>query len=580
MMKNLRLTFTSLVLALFTSNAFAQTLFLVQEPSNLSGTYDFTDSFTADGWGGDLSVAPVSGEAVWAYDDGTFVETTPPFSTAGDSACCGPVVNTSEVDGKIAFIYRGTCNFSLKAYQAQAAGAIACVIVNNVPGALVNMLGGDSASAVTIPAVFVSDATGAALRDSIQAGGVEIFLGNNTGLFAYNVGSLKQKTGRAKSFATPQSLTGPSGDTVRVGMWAFNYGNQVAEGVTVNAKIERDGNEVYNETSLPASIPANGDSMYIALPEMLASELGYYTMTYTVSADSTDEFLFDNELVSNFWINDAGIYSKSTVDPEEGPQTIGFAQPSQETYAEWEWCNSLQVFDANNSQIVGAQFATSTSDSAVSLEGKSVFIKIYEVTDYIPGTSIALEELTGQEIYDYTDDLQDEFVTHILEDPIVLNDNTRYLTCLFMDENNEDVYIGYDSQVDYNSNFNDTYPNEPICPLNSGGSWAVFGFTNATAAIITLFENPNGIAESIEELNITPYPNPTVENITIPLHGVNGDVVVDVYDLKGGLVLSETVCNLNGSLRMNVADLNSGIHTFNITFEDASSTSFRVVIAK
>ena len=64
--------------------------------------------------------------------------------------------------GQIAFIDRGTCAFTLKAKNAQDAGAIGAIIVNNVAGAAPG-LGGTDAT-VTIPVISLSQADGTTLR--------------------------------------------------------------------------------------------------------------------------------------------------------------------------------------------------------------------------------------------------------------------------------------------------------------------------------------------------------------------------------------------------------------------------------
>lgn len=579
MMKNLRLIFSSLVLALFASSAFAQTLFLVQEPSNLSGTYDFTDSFSADGWGADLSSTYVQAEAAWAYDDGTYNGT---LGAAGDSACCGPAVNAAELNGKIAFIYRGGCNFSLKAYQAQAAGAVGCVIVNNEAGNLINMLGGDSATAVTIPTVFVSDATGATLRDSIEQGGVDIFIGNPNGVFTNNIGAYRANISIANSRSIPARFAETSSAfTVPVGAWIFNFGSANADNVILQAVIDRDGSEIYNESSATGATILPGDSLYIDLPEFNQNgyEAGFYTVTYTMVSDATDELPSDNELTTDFWINTEGIYSKSRVDPDEGPQGVSGLRPANST--EFEWCIAMKNENAESLAITGITFNTLTND--LDLTGEAVQLAVYEWNDPISATSVTfddLNEVTDNEFYDYLADLQGEFVTHMFAEPVELLNDQKYLACATIFTDN--VFLGVDGGIDYNVAY-EQYADEVFFPLNDidGGSWFAGGFgTENVPALVLNLADPNGIAEDVEKLEVTPYPNPTVDMINIPLGGISGDVTVDVYDVKGALVLSETVCQLSNNLRMNVTELSAGLHTFNLTFEDRSSTTFQVMIAK
>jgi hypothetical protein len=90
------------------------------------------------------------------------------LGTAGDSTelACAPI--TEDLAGKVAVIRRGGCTFVEKASHAEAAGALAVLIYNDVEAgspadtAFVTM-GGDSA-AVAIPAAFTRAATGALLR--------------------------------------------------------------------------------------------------------------------------------------------------------------------------------------------------------------------------------------------------------------------------------------------------------------------------------------------------------------------------------------------------------------------------------
>ena len=578
MMKNLRVTILqTFALVLLSSQLFAQVVFLVEEPQSLAGGYDFT---FADTWGADMDTITLTAPAAFADDDGTFNE--PGFGPTGDSAACGPIV--SDVAGKIAVVYRGGCQFSSKALNVQQAGAVACVIINNIPGAPVGMAGGTVAASVTIPVVMISSADGAALRNAILNDEVVIYLGNNTGVFEYNVGTYPDKVSRAQSTATPMPLIG-AGEPLTMSAWTFNYGSEDATGVKLNAILERDGNEVFNDTTDGVTVPALGDSVLLAFPEQTLTEPGYYTLTYNVFADSADQFPNDNEITMNFWLNESGVYAKSRIVPGEGPLTSGAVRPAAEPFAEWEWCTALNVTEANGMSITGVQFSTTTADSTVDIIGKSVFIRVYEWNDYVPGgtTFGTLNELTGNEIYDYTENLDNEFVLHGLAEPVELIDNQRYLTCLFIDD--EEIFVAYDTETDYTLNYNSVFADEPVSPLYDEGdqTWFLLGFGNdAVPAIVTIMEDPNSVSEDVEALNVTPYPNPTTDFINIPVGGlgISGDVLVEVFDVTGSLVLSDNVCVKSSDMRLDVTDLSSGLHFFNLTFEDNSKTTFRVVVTK
>ena len=119
----------------------------VEEPATVRGSY-YT-ILPSDGWGPGAYVTdiPVTGEMV-LIDDG--VEN--PLTTDA----CETIINTNELAGKIALIDRGGCQFGYKALQAQNAGAIAVVFLNNQNQAATMGAGPDGVN-VTIPVVMINE---------------------------------------------------------------------------------------------------------------------------------------------------------------------------------------------------------------------------------------------------------------------------------------------------------------------------------------------------------------------------------------------------------------------------------------
>jgi len=569
MMKNLQTYFAVFALTLFGYSATGQIVMLVQQPSNLAGSYNFT---YADSWGADMTTVALTADAAFAVDG----------SATADSLACGAIVNRSEIDGKIAVVYRGECNFSLKAKNVQDSGAVAILIINNIPGAPVAMGAGTNAAGVIIPVVMISDSDGALLRDAIIAGEVEIFLGNNTGLYPYNVGAYKANVALANSFAIPAQFAETSTDfNVPVGVWVRNYGSAAAVNVVVTGVIDRDGTELYNEASTGANIPV-GDSLFFSLPLFTSGgyELGFYTINYSIVSDDLDEFPDDNTAVSQFWINNEGKYSKSRIDPEVGPLGGNGLRPANSI--EYEWCIVMESENAEALLATGITFSTLTND--IDLTGQAVQVAIYEWNDPISGGTVTFDDLneaTDNEFYDYASDLQGEFVTHTFAQPVELLNNQKYLACatIFID----DMFLTVDGGIDYNVAY-ETYPDEVFFPLNDidGGTWFAGGFgTDNVPAIIVNLTLANGIADGVEALKITPYPNPTTDIINIPLGTkVTGNVVLNVFDVEGRLVIDEEICQKSNKLTVDVTGLSSGLHTFSLTFEDDSRTSFQVVVTR
>ncbi|WP_299001152.1 thrombospondin type 3 repeat-containing protein [uncultured Tenacibaculum sp.] len=126
----------------------------ITSPAEIAGDYVtvLTTSFGED------ITAPITSDLILVDD-----------ATGDTDDGCETITNATELNGKIAVIRRGTCNFSAKAKNAQDAGAIAVIIVNNVNTAPFNMAAGTGAEEVTIPALMIGKEDGDALITTIAS---------------------------------------------------------------------------------------------------------------------------------------------------------------------------------------------------------------------------------------------------------------------------------------------------------------------------------------------------------------------------------------------------------------------------
>ncbi len=133
----------------------------------------------------------------------TFPGTTANLVASVPADGCTALTNGAAVSGKIALIDRGSCNFTVKVKNAQDAGALAVVIVDNVQDSPPPSLGGSDAT-ITIPAVRITLNDGNTIKAQL-AGGV-----NATLLLDRSVPGGADAQGRALMFTPNPFQSGSS----------------------------------------------------------------------------------------------------------------------------------------------------------------------------------------------------------------------------------------------------------------------------------------------------------------------------------------------------------------------------------
>jgi hypothetical protein len=141
--------------------------FTVLAPAEVAGPPDSANG-QASGWGGSIffpSPQGLTGTLVYA-DDGF-----------GGREGCEEFANAGDIAGNIAVISRGTCEFGLKALNAQNAGAIAFIIHQNAANApdtddttMVWMGAGVNGANVTIQGIFISRFDALRIIPALEAG--------------------------------------------------------------------------------------------------------------------------------------------------------------------------------------------------------------------------------------------------------------------------------------------------------------------------------------------------------------------------------------------------------------------------
>jgi hypothetical protein len=606
-MKKLLLSLTLVASGFY---SFAQVVVSGVSPAAIQGNYEYGVQAGSGSWPGEVDDATwgtlshdfnIAGQFLQA--EIVVVEDGAPGTNAQGNPVsqegCGVLTNAAAIAGKIAVVYRNTCEFGAKVKRAQDAGAIACIIVNREDAAP-GMLGGVEGPNVTIPCVMISNIDGGALIAATVNGTmpVEVFIGNKIGAFPNDIGGdlnflLVSPYGAANSMMD---------NGFDLGIQIYNYGSAVQSAATVNVTIlDPSSTVVYNQTiNVPSMNSTDTASFYTGEPlsfidfTLASYPTGQYTLTYTIDLGVADDFPFDNVYTSTFTVND-DVISYARIDGVNNPIATSFTAIATGP-AELQSC----MFYENNQIDVGLSAVTFVphADTSVNeLAGAEIFINVYEWNspwtdlsdaNYFgtgapndPFASADLNLIAFENHYPGSDDETDDAVT-VPFTPIGLYIGQRYLVCAQTFDPN--VSFGIDNGINYSGEanvrlkpFHTIFADQPNAATPSS-QWYYSGWDGQSAASIAL--NVFDIAQlSLNEATIVngkAFPNPTNNNVTISLEA-NGNGQLTVTDVAGKIALNQAVSLVNGRTDVDMSKLDAGVYIFNIALENGQSSQFNVV---
>ena len=579
-MRKLLLTISAVALT-FMSNA--QVIVAGVSPQPIVANYTFTWADPGSGWGTpDFNIpGTYVQDTLMLVDDGSQGTNAQGHPIAQEG--CNPLINN--LTGKIAVIYRNTCEFGMKALNAQNAGAVAVIVINRDPE-VIAMGAGASGASVTIPVVMIQNSDGDAIVNQMASGAVVMFLGNKTGLYA-NDGGISPKAALLPKQAIVPSYIAQNGTEFNfdLGARVFNYGNQAQASISLNAKITNPaGATVYDNSVTGLSIAA-GDSTDVypggasTLPQfsLATYPTGTYTVTYTVGLGVADQYDADNVLTSTFTISDS-LYSYAQADATTGlPAGGNFYRPGTNNQT-FSVCSVINDPNASRMSVEGIYFAATTSTaSAVLLTGEEMALYLYKWEDAfadLNDANLAFTTLTevASGFYYYPGDLQGETVYGAFTTPANLEDNQRYLACV--QTVNLSLYIGHENNTDYT--WNEAYYLQPMSPNESDGTYFAAGFGSDVPSSIAM---KVGETVGINELNTVEgmaYPNPATDLVTISIEG-EGVANLTVTDVAGRVAMTNQVSLTAGQAELNIANLEAGVYIFNVVLENGKTAQFNVV---
>ena len=518
-----------------------------------------------------------------------------PLANEGCLDANGGAHSQPSLAGKIAVVWRGSCQFGLKAALAENNGAVAIVIINH-SGAPVGMAGGDSGLFINIPVVMISTTDGQLLLSEMANGPVEVFIGNKTGSSVNDLGSSKDVSNISKYGSVPTSFVQNGLNNFDLGLTITNFGSD--DNVPVlNQTITGPSGYSYDTTVTYGLLPAAQDTDYTYIPYTETSlATGEYTINYNLSIlNETDQDSSDNIVTSSFSVTN-DVLSRARTDESTGDLIANF-YPSNYTLA---MSSCMHLYEEDLPIGTGAEgiyFSVSSDSTPISAEYFG--IAVYEWNDIQSGGwgDYTVNQLVPIYLRDYffaDDSLKEKSVYHEFVDddnnpgPIKLEKFQRYLVCIeYQGGTALDIAFGYDNYLDYGSNsaYNPDFgPGrlniDGIPPFNgTQGDWYT-GWSSADAPSIglkvgnyTSFLNTN---ENLMDGSYKLFPNPANSEINILSTNNSNYSNIEIHDLTGRIVKIVNSRTSNNTT-LDVSDLKSGNYIIKITDNNGKVESLKMI---
>ncbi len=300
----------------------------VSAPTSIARDYAYTYAYPTWGGGVDtMTSAPLIDIPV-VMMDGT--------STSTDSFGCS-AFTAGSMAGKIALIWRGPigspCEFGTKALNAQNAGALAVVLINEYAGeGPVGMAAGSVGASVTIPVFMIGNLDGITISGvyhSSPANTVKMTIVPWGKGLTNDLGFVPGGVSVWNNCAIPSyQLMGSSANEYKGldGAFIANYGTAAQTNVKLNSELKYTPVETGVAASIhtntvtmsPTSFPTL-DSIYALFgPEygitgLTGSGKGKFDLKYDIIMDNTDDYPGDNTYTHTFYTTDS-TFSKARYD--------------------------------------------------------------------------------------------------------------------------------------------------------------------------------------------------------------------------------------------------------------------------
>ncbi|MFN5444791.1 MAG: PA domain-containing protein [Crocinitomicaceae bacterium] len=586
----------------------SQAVFEIETPSSIKGFYKFGlgDSTVDYRWGnGNTAEKSVSASLALGKD-----------SLAREAL-------ELNVKGKIAVLYRGGASFTDIALRAQAAGAVAAIIVNNRPitdadqGGARTMAVSPGSENVKIPVIMVTQEDGSLITNMIRKGeDVKGYIGKKRKLdFDIKLTEDWIATPLYRTRPVYLAKKGMISDTL--GLSVINTGSTYGKNILVVADISFGGKSIFADTLLEDSIAASGDvnggdTMYYRFSKPFQPNFdlptGSYKLKYSLhqlqieGQDTSvvilnDDFKADNEVVSYFTISDSTLAigntisytsttNNNTVYTNKGNWSV--ASNTGSTLKNFKSCIVFKNQNSDKVNINSMDFLGYALETNANLQNSKVGIEVYKWNTtasniFDPNYKLTVEDLVSEveSEYIFKNAFKSDYGTYNFKnDGLTLEANGMYLFCV--STTTPSIGFGFNTRNEPNMWPSIAFNNQYLMPLYSDGTFYRTGFGSDMIPAITLNFSEKALLSSSKDIISYSIVNPAVQasvgvdKVTFTVSN-NTDITKLIAKFKLSPKATMTINNVAQVSETTVNDYSNVLSAI-ITAEDGTTKTYEIIL--
>ena len=389
-------------------------------------------------------------------------------------------------------------------------------------------------------------------------------------------------------FYTPASFEQPQAhiniDTFAFFMYVTNAGTEPQTNIILGAQVRDEDNDIIYETSTNIGDlePGITDSVFdIAgtfVPDML--EIGTYRLTYTITADSTDQWTADNLDGDDFRVSEEIFRKDHTTASFDSYSNLG---------GPWQIGAVFETSGGFGNSYFTAESITfaGTTNQNDPIMGKTVSVYLLKIKEEInDGFGNLVDEsfitnpgfeLLGVGEFTYTNNNQRRMkVTTPLSDfdgepSVILEENTRYLVLLDYSASST-IFQGFNNKINFRDRLN-------FLAFNEGSGTWFGGFTDGEfmqpiirleLGFTTVGTNDQLLPESV--LHIQPNPTSDQLGVQLDLEAATKAMIV-ITDITGKVMeVLEFDAAHKENITVDVQDYANGTYLLRLSTEAGART--------